>query len=105
MTEFDKLVNMLDDAKIPYERDDDDPNHEYYKLTGNALIKQQIVRQVHICIFAMVKRAIGIAQRQVMICVIIRLARSMQKQNVAVSVNLSTKTDYIWRCNICQMKY
>jgi len=38
--EFDKLVKMLDDAKIPYERDDDDPNHDFYKRTGSAPIKR-----------------------------------------------------------------
>lgn len=39
-TEFDKLVKMLDDAKIPYERDDEDPNQDYYKLSGNAPMKR-----------------------------------------------------------------
>jgi len=39
-TEFDKLVKMLNDAKIPYERNDDDPNSEYFKLTSNAPIKR-----------------------------------------------------------------
>lgn len=39
-TEFDKLVKMLDDAKISYERDDDDPNLEYFKLTNNAPVKR-----------------------------------------------------------------
>ena len=38
-TEFDKLVKMLDDAKIPYERNDDDPNSDFYKLTGYQPIK------------------------------------------------------------------
>lgn len=39
-TEFDKLVKMLDDAKIPYERDDDNPDHEYYILSGNSPVKR-----------------------------------------------------------------
>lgn len=39
-TEFDKLVKMLDDAKIPYERNDDDPNFDFYKLTGYQPIKR-----------------------------------------------------------------
>lgn len=39
-TEFDKLVKMLDDAKIPYGRNDEDPNHDYYKRTGTAPIKR-----------------------------------------------------------------
>lgn len=41
-TEFDKLVKMLDEAEIPYERDDDDPNHDYYKRTGIKPIRRII---------------------------------------------------------------
>lgn len=32
--EFNKLCKMLDNAKIPYERDDDDPNHDFYVKTS-----------------------------------------------------------------------
>lgn len=38
--ELDKLIKMLDDAKIPYERDDDDPNHDFYKRTGVVPIRR-----------------------------------------------------------------
>lgn len=39
-TEFDKLVKMLDDAKIPYERDDDDPDSDFYNRTGYQPIRR-----------------------------------------------------------------
>lgn len=42
MNEFEKLVNMLNDAKIPYERNDDDPNNEYYMVTGHEPMKRII---------------------------------------------------------------
>ena len=38
--EFDKLVKMLDDAKIPYKLDNDDPDNDFYKRTDYAPVKR-----------------------------------------------------------------
>lgn len=41
MNEFDKLIKLLDDAKIPYERNDDkDPNNTFFAYTGGHPMKR-----------------------------------------------------------------
>lgn len=56
--EFNKLCKMLDDAKIPYERDDDDPNHDFYvRMRPDVLPMRRIKyygKNEHACVCSII---------------------------------------------------